>query len=498
MRAEAPIAYRAFLASTWADDEIRRLREEVWTSSGGRTTDEGPVPGAVWVAELNEPGLNPASGYDELTIADACLDAIEASERFVLLDDGTYGTSLRRPTGSSASSFLELELFQAASLQKPITLVSIVGKADRSSPLARLLEGIAQGEADVRVARDMNEARQLILEATSVKKPFAALGARARSRVAWSLALDRHRDWKNRRLFEEPALLGGAPVGETTRVCDADIAEEYLDEADRQVGMNRVLSRTWIAMRAMMGEHFSHTTDPRFVSLWNRALVNWGRAAAWRGLHGHLLLGSLAAFGAQAAMGMRLGQAHYRRSEEGVHDTYGSLCSANYSVAGIMPRRKKRTFYERSAAYLEEGLRHRPQEDRSALLPLRGAIELRLLRPFAARDTFAEALALAEKSGNADHVGFLTTELGWAELCTGRPYLARRRIMQGMDMVADEINAGFRARMWRKSMYASIACLRIGEARDTASRIITEATATQSYDQIDRVVRLTAREAREN
>ena len=492
MRAEAPTRHRAFLASTWADDGIRRLREAVWTTCGGRLTNDGPAPGAVWVAELNEPELDPSKGHDDLAIADACLDAIEASEHFVLLDDGTYGTHLRLPAGSSASSFLELELFQAASLQKPITLISIVGGAARSSPLAKLLDQVIQGEADLRTARDLDEAREMVLQAVSAPKAPIPTDRRAKSRAAWVLARRRHSDWNNRRLFEEPMLLGGMPIRSATLARDADIAEAYLDEAGLQTGMNRVISRTWIAMRAMMGEHFSQTKDPRFVSLWDRALDNWARAAAWRGLHGHLLLGSLAALGAQAAMGARLGRAHFQRTEDGGHDLYIGLGSANYSVAGLMPRWHRRVFYRRCAAYVQEGLRHRSEADRSTLLPLRGAVELRLLRPLDARETFAKSLAIAEDGEDPNHTGFLMTELGWVELWLGRPRRARRRILDGLDMLTEECSPGFRARMQRKSVYASIACLRRDEARDTATRLIAEATAAQVYDQIDPVVRWAA------
>ncbi|WP_247228798.1 hypothetical protein [Yoonia sp. F2084L] len=50
--------------------------------------------GQVWVAEGIRPDLDPASATEQLEIIDACLDAIEASREFLLLDTGEYGSFL--------------------------------------------------------------------------------------------------------------------------------------------------------------------------------------------------------------------------------------------------------------------------------------------------------------------------------------------------------------------------------------------------------------------
>ncbi|WP_089886568.1 hypothetical protein [Citreimonas salinaria] len=430
-------------------------------------------------------------GKDDLEIIDACLDAFEASNRFVLLDNGQYGTRLELPIGSSASSFLELELFQAATLCKPITLITVGQAAMTSSPLARFMRQVAQDEPDIRPARDLVHAETLILEAIFGSGSAASIDALGRNRAVQALATERHKDWKNERLFEEPILLKGMTAGDVDGQRDAEVAAWYLDRADEQTGMNYMLSRTWIAMRAMMLEHYSTTTDPKFVALWDRALANWSRAAAWRGLHGHLFLGSLAASGARAAMNQRLGLSQFVRADEGARDLYDALGSANYSIAGLLPRAMGRAFYERCAAYVRAGLEARGDDERESLLPLRGAVELRLGLRSEARQTPRDALRLADHGGDPNHIGFLTSELGWSEL-RRNPWLARRHIAEGLGMLTSDCNRGFRCRMMRKLVYANIASFRWGEARVVAASLIAEATEAQAYDQIDQVIRFAA------
>ena len=76
----------AFLASSWNSTELRDLRVRI----GQRF--ENDTRGRVWVAERDAKHLNPDHGIDQLEIIDACLDAIEASKLFILVDTGEYGS----------------------------------------------------------------------------------------------------------------------------------------------------------------------------------------------------------------------------------------------------------------------------------------------------------------------------------------------------------------------------------------------------------------------
>ncbi|MEM8492239.1 MAG: hypothetical protein AAF756_15580 [Pseudomonadota bacterium] len=469
---------------------MRDLRETVWRDGGGAETDGRRQESRIWVAECSSPELNEANGYDHLQVADACLDAIEASRRFILLDTGEQSTQIHHSSAKSSSSFLEMELYQAALLGRPITLIAVGEHTARDSPLAILLRQMMLSRADVRCVYDLSEAREILLKIALGNEPTTATSSKAFLRGNLALARRYLVRWRSRRLFEEPIFLGGLTAGGfDLRARDADIAEHYLTLAESQRSMNRVLSRTWIAMRAMMGAHFSVSRDARFVDLWNRALKCWSRAAAWRGLHGHMLLGMLSASSAQAAMRQRLDLPLYVNDGDDHCDLFTDISSAYYSIAGVMPRSHRREFYTRSEAYIRSGLESRPTEERHTLLPMQGSLELRLGRFKTARQTFKEALAAETlAAANPDKIGFLTAELGWAELYLGHPRTARRMIKEGLTMLTSAGHPGFRSRVLRKHVYACLASLSIGEAKDSARRLTELARITNTYDQLDSVV----------
>jgi hypothetical protein len=493
---------RTFFASTWAEPGIRRLRERVWREGGGRHTIDGIVQsGRVWVAEFDRPDLKPQSNYaaateitgaEQLTIIDACLEAIRSCERFVLLDKGDYGTTLRAPAGGlSASSFLELELYQAVSLQKPTTLIAL-GDKGRMSALVRMLEAMMPGHADIVEVRDLSEAHDLILEVAMGGRRRAP-GAAAGRRGTAALAEARHSNRLDSRLYEEPLFLDGRPAGDIPPAVDVDVAEKYLHDAEAQMATDRVLSRVWIAMRALMGAHFSETTDPRIVDLWDRALERWSYAAAWRGLHGHLMLGMLTASAAQAHLRMRLDRPLFERNEARAHDLHNDLASAYYSIAGRAPRNWRRAFFERAEWYVRLGFVERPRDEHWRLLPLRGSIERRLGRTSDARITFQEALRLAEAAGNSAGVALMKSELAETDVRSGRPRRARKLIEEALNILPDDCPPGERARVMRKAIYVNFIALRGLRARILAKQLVQHATTHQTFDQLNSFVRTLAR-----
>ncbi len=490
MRGITDTKHRVFLASTWRDTGLQRLRQEVW-QAGQREIEGQRQPSRIWVAEFDAEELGRFDPRDDLMIVDACLDAIQSSDRFILLDNGGYGTRLGGLRGTAASSFLELELYQAVTLQKPITVLALGASVAERSPLIALLNDFVGPASDIQIVSGLSEAKDCIFRICDDGKRGTSARRHDRRRAALALAKRYYPNWRQRELFREPIFLQGAPVGDISDSRNADLAKQYLDDADRYLGMNRILSRTWIAMRLMMAEHFSETTDPRFTALWERALNNWNKAAAWRGLHGHLLLGSLAAASAQASMVQRLGGRLYDRDVD--RDLYSALASANYSIAGIMPHHLRRSFYRRAEAYVQEGWRKARASDRERLLPLRGAIELRLLRPWDAHRTFEEALRSEVRTGDADRIGFVMTELGWAKLWMANVSGARTMLDDGIGKLTESCGIGMRARMLRKSMYANLVGFRFDEARDRATKLIEEASSADAFDQIDRGARLLRR-----
>lgn len=488
-----------FLASTWADVGMRQLRETVWRDGGGRNLADGSIrPGRVWVSEFDRPDLKPGLGTgvtygsEQLSIIDVCLDAIRSCDRFILLDTGDYGTTLHSPAGrSSASSFLELELFQAISLQKPTTLI-VCGSTGRRSALVQLFQSMVPKGADIVEVRDLIEARAKIREiSTGPRTPIPSSSARLWGNSV--LADARHTDWNNGRLFEEPLFLAGLPAGDVSLDVDADLAEEYLVAAETQMATDRVLSRVWIAMRALMGTHFSETSDPRLAGLWDRALQRWSYAAAWRGLHGHLMLGMLTASASQAQLRLRLDWPLFDLDAGSMADLYNDLSSAHYSVAGLMTGRRRRFFYERAELYLKEGFKQRPESEHWRLLPQRGSVERRLGRTSESRETFREALEVAEAMGNGGTVALMKAELAQTDVRSGKIRRAFLLIEEALNEVPLDNPVGETARIMRKAVYINLMAGRILNARKIARKLVNSVEAGQAFDQIDRIVKALAR-----
>ncbi len=476
--------YRSFLASSWNSPELRALRKSIWNRY------QNDQRGRVWVAEGVRPDLDPKSGVDQLEIIDACLDAIEAANEFVLLDTGEYGSQLHSEGGLSESSFIELELFQAALLAKPIRYI-FVGRPQPNSPLYQLVKSLGP-HISVTLVSSLREAEAEISNHLEGQHYFQASTSTVVSRrLSGTLVKSRHNDWSNQNLFHEPQFLHGAVCGPIQSKTDLDVAEHFLELAGQQSQTNRVLTRTWIAMRSLMASHYSETNDSRALALWDKALRTWSKAAAWRGLHGHLWLGNVAALGSIARMRERLNKPFFDSSTPEQGDLYDSLASVYYSISKHVPSTLTAPMLDRSTAYVGQGLATRSREQRLSLLPIRGSINQRQHRFRASAKDFAEALELATKQdADAGQIGFLLTELGFAELFLLKPRVGRKRLEEGLALMTEENSSpGFRVRALRKHMSASLVCLDLGGAKASATQAYKIAQQHQLHDQIDPLLR---------
>jgi hypothetical protein len=449
----------------------------------------------VWVAERDAKHLNPDHGIDQLEIIDACLDAIEASKLFILVDTGEYGSHLHVRGAPSESSFLELELFQAVLLSKPIHYVKVT-KSSTPSPLLQLLSSL-KSDVELIETSSLATAETEILRRLDLDWSDRDKRTSLRSTAALTDALveARHNDWSNRALFVEPQFLRDTVCGTTKAHPELDVAEHYLILADQQSQTNRVLSRTWIAMRALMINHFSETTDPKTVALWDRAFKTWSRAAAWRGLHAHLWLGNVAALGSLAGMRLRTGAALFDPSLPDIGDLFDNLASVYYSISKRVSTRHRSAMLSRSSAYVEAGLADRDSKYRGSLLPIRGSINHRNHKFRASVRDFTEALNLAIRhDAGPGQIGFLLTELGFAELFLFKFGPARRRIEEGLSLMTENTSSpGFRVRALRKHVRASLACFDIGGAKVSARLALQIAEKHRLYDQIDPLLRRMAK-----
>lgn len=469
--------YDAFLASAWHTDELKSLRQRIHNDFSGAKLER------VYVAEISDRTNSPEEKEDQLEIVDTCLEAIEQSNQFILLDVGEYGTYLGQESSKSVSSFLELELFQAVLHKKPIHFL-LVGQQE--TELASLVSRLPNSGVSKTVVGNLDEAEAEISKVLDGKIALSAAPGLV-SDFTDEVLRFRQKHWSDRKLFSEPELFGGLVVGNTVNdVFDAEIVDYYLQLAEAETHTSRVLTRTWIAIRYLMKVHYSTTHDPVVVGLWRRAFSLWLRATSWRGLHGHIRLGNVSALGSHALL---LGQndiPFFDENDPRSGDLFNDLCSAYYSVSKMAGRGYSRSLLKRSEAYLSAGLKSRSRAHTHKLLPLKGALEMRRLRLKSAVATFSEALALAEgRAEDQNEIGFLMTELGFVEALSGSPRTGRRRIVEGLSTIdRDTWNPGFLARAERKLAIASLMCFGFSDARDAAARALLVAEQHDMLNQI--------------
>ena len=478
--------HRVFLASTWHQKDVTEFRKVTWEKYRAALSNNHDQ---VWVAEHSAVHLDPNDGALQLEIIDACLEAIENSARMVFIDTGQVGTRLAVGEAVAESSFLELELFQAILLSRPIHYI-FIGRGQEASQYHRMLAALANDGISMKCFDQLQDAGSYIDDLLTKKNSVEMkIPGSAVTSFTAELIKTRHQDWSNTNLFAEPQLLRGQAVGTDSPRPNLDLARQYLDLADAEVQTNRLLTRTWIGMRILMSAHYTATSDTLASELWSRALGLWSRAAAWRGLHGHIWLGNLAALGSTAAIRRRSGDLYFDSETPDQTDLYGAMASAYYSISKKAPRRLEAPLLARSQAYVDAGLASRPDEFHGGLLPLLGSLHYRKRRYRLAAKTFSTALDLAEKQGAPDsELGFLMTELGFTEIYLLRPAAGRRRIEQGLTLMeAGGSNAGFLTRATRKHMLASLACFDLTTARKSAEKALRLAEENKIFDQIDRI-----------
>ncbi len=475
-----------FLASTWASDEMRGLRRQIHQLGV-------EMNHSIWVAEHDAPELTPENDYDPLMIADRCLDEIEHAECFIIIIDGGIGTLVGFEKRITASSFIELELFHAVMHEKAIYVLSI-GDIPEDAPSRRLLNLVSHGmHCEARYCRDYSEAFDV------VTKIFQRL--RLRSKLPWHrnkqfltgrLALDKHSDFGNQRLFEEIQFLKGEPFIVADVNTDLDVVRSLLEDAKTQQHSNRKMTRTWLALRSLMHHHYAGSDDPLVLSLWEEGLRVWSKLAAWRGFHGHLWLGNIAALSSLSRVLERQGRS--LNDDRGTQDSVnlgGAFSSVYYSLSKIAPRAQSESFLGRSALYAERALAEIDEELHSGIYAIRGSVNMKRGNRQNAVNDYTRALELAEMYQQSDAIkGERLAELGWAEFSNGKIRAGVAHMEEGVRIMdAADVGPGFRARGKRKLAMAQFLTLSIPKAYKTASSASNLIEEYGLYDQRDTFIR---------
>jgi len=471
---EAPYA---FLSSLY--DEHQELRSRIY-EIGERVGRFVYVDERVWERDL--------AVEDPVVIADYLIRKVREAKVFIcVLGAKRHGDPIKFSDRDSSVSFLELELFQAALLRKPIQLYVLDGFSPEPM-LAGILEVLEFALPRRSIQRPLSES-DLETEISRILDEKVDVGiVRLRSFV--KKLVPSNLEQQVFRIFEETLNVGtemllprrysiirnlvqslydtrsankdphsrtdieflDGHLHSAVGSVDEGLVIDALKAAREQRDEELRLSRAWFAIRELMKCTPNDYRDPQLLSYWNMALDQWAAAAGWYGLHGHLYMGALAAFNSMAKVRETLRNT-VRPAEDPNERRYpgGQLASARYSIA-------KRLYGTARADLLKKALDDaniaiREGEDPlGSTLSVKAAIHRAMGDINLAVQDFEEVLRRREQAGKeAGPMGVALSNLGYAYLYQKRFWRGRELLEEGVRLLENNNSRqGFVARAKNK------------------------------------------------
>lgn len=422
----------AFLSSLFGEHKVLREKLHLLAEECGVH---------LWVAEIDEPYLS-----SPLEIVDTLLREVRKADYYIcILGPRGHGTPVAVHGKETNVSYFELEIFQAALLQKSITVLVTKGfdPDERLASLIQMLRFALPSDAFTIQLSDseiMDRVRY-ILEASQRH--------RNTSRVrAWlTHILDARRSAVIGAASDAGLQFLGGVSDTAGDLPDKDLIKSLLGEEGSVEHKEQKLGRLWLAARELLGAPYAEERYVEYRDLWNSVLGRWSRAGSWYGLHAHLYLGVLAALKSQAHVRSSLRGS--KRIEPSIAHPGGGLASAYYSIGGRQPTRyRKRLNYRKALWHLEKSITE-GQLDQSSLLAIRGSVYLRLGHPWRACADYERVIRLREAAGVKPHqLGEALSELGYGYLRAGKLLAGRRYLEQGVELMTG--GQGFLVRAKKK------------------------------------------------
>lgn len=452
------------------DDRLRSLR-----ALRLAVRELGQKFGGVFVAEVDR-----TLPVDPLESADALLGLIRTTPFFFcILGPPHYGSQI----GIARTSYFEIELFQAAVLQRPIYVFEFEGFSPE--PTLRSILSALRPSLNAVQWLTVRSDKEVLL---AIERILAHSGERVSERSLFSslpnlvtcLWRVRAREAELQHGFSPSRWLDGAiipgPPPDEVKV------KRLLADAQAQENKERKLGRLWLASRELMGAPYQTVPDLR--SLWWTTLSTWWSTASWYGLHGHAFLGPLAAGKTVEDLHGLIATDRVEGSDNSFAYPAGALASSHYSIAKLLlDGRGRRWHYAQALSRIARGLDEGIQ-DRSDLLLIRGSIALRQRRPWTAVDDYKTALTDRAKRGAPSHqIGEALSELGFAYVFAGRPWRGRQLIDDGVALLANATEPGFLLRAERKLVFACLATGQLKRAFALRRKVREDSSRSAHFDQ---------------
>lgn len=297
-----------FFSSCFQDPLGERLHIRDRVAALNRSGDK-----RIWLAE-DFAQLNPSSTLSPLEKALFCVEGVRQADTYVAVVRSRYGSGIDLAAHErTQASFFELELFEAALLQKPALIFILKGAelSDRLEGLLRLLAPAFPGL--VWISLDEDEIYRRVSRLVEVlDHPWRRLRlnpvAPSVRRVSDQLTSHRHQLYDPLGELPPFQFLDGRIDQSATAPSEA-VVEDLLGRVDRESSHHIRLVLLWMAIRELMGAPPNSPEGQACEALWERALGSWTRSGSWYGLHGHLLMGCLGSLGSLARIqALRLGR----------------------------------------------------------------------------------------------------------------------------------------------------------------------------------------------
>ncbi|HEX3554313.1 MAG TPA: hypothetical protein VIA62_13890 [Thermoanaerobaculia bacterium] len=421
-----------FFASRMSEP-MKRMREEILRIARARG-----LP--IWLAADSLPELD-SLPLEEVQIA--CMDRVRKASKFVCVLDGSYGA----PLEVSETCILELELASALLSRRDIS-VFLVEPFELDPRLAGILETLQAACPDAIdwVAKRREDIPALVtdwserLEAPS--KPRGNLFGR----LVQFLARKRTENYRDLDVL----FLDGRVAPLSPEPPDKERIEILLRRSAEEDKAPNKLAHLWAAIRKLSAAPYDSPKFRDFLPLWHRALGRWASASAWYGLHGHFLIGRLAAVNTIVAIREKLAREDHD-DEMAIQGTHGSIASEYYSIAKQVPRRwDRRKLLERALEKVTFAL-DQGQPDPSGLLAIRGSVRLALGEARLAVEDYDKSLKVRVRRGeDQGRIGEAEVELAMGYLRSGRIWKVKDLLEQGVDRLRGSHRPEFLVRALRK------------------------------------------------
>lgn len=406
-------SYPIFLSSLCT--ELKSLREKLYINVGKEK-----------YIYVDDKFIERPPTHNHLETVDKLIQRIRESNIFVCILGGKrHGMSIDIGSTPSSVTFFELELFQAALLQKQI-YIFVRDDFDPEPRLKRLLEILDFYLPEWICQKRMND-RQIqeqcsrLVQKERFTKPFRSICHLYRP--IRRLVQGFYRQANNRKI----RYLEGE-FEPRTEPPKRNIIEDVVKLVKEQPNEEKRLSRIWIGVRELMAAPYTTSVDLELLQYWDVLLGEWSKAGAWYGLHADTPLGCLAALNSVTDIRLQIEKQYSSRVLP--QDTAypgGALASSKYSIAKLLYVKKDRK--ERFNEALDDANKAMllPFADEAGLRAIRGSIYRQLGRLTDAILDYETVLNLRRKGGMSEPaIGEAMSELGFA-------YLKQFHFRKGLD-----------------------------------------------------------------